>query len=395
MRSMRASRTVAGVLAVALLFPVVLFAQTTTYRVHSTHQSVEHSFAVRELVSGLRNPWAIAFVDDSTLLISERPGTLRLLTSLDGNGRLLTVEGVPEVVAGGQGGLLDVIIDPQFQTNNRVYLAHVVRTADGGTGTRVSSARLDRTDGSERLSAVRTLFTMNRGGRSGNHFGARMVIADDGYLYIALGDRGEQNRAQDPSDHAGSVIRLARDGSIPSANPFAAGRTPDGSAAAPEVFSFGHRNGQGIALHPHTRSVWMHEHGPRGGDEVNVLRAGANYGWPLATYGVAYSGAQIAASPTAPGTEPPLLHWTPSIAPSGMTFYTGLRFPQWRDNLFVGALAGRHIRRVVLDGTSVVEQESLLVGFDRIRDVRTGPDGFIYFITDSARGSLYRLETDN
>ena len=228
---------------------------------------------------------------------------------------------------------------------------------------------------------------MDRGGGTTRHFGSRMVFAGDGTLFITIGDRGEMERAQDLGDHAGKVIRIYDDGSIPADNPFVNTR-----GALPEIYSYGHRNAQGMAVHPVTGELWLHEHGPRGGDEVNIVKPGANYGWPVVTYGIDYSGAVISRETSRPGIEEPELYWVPSIAPSGMTFLTGTKFPGWEGDLFVGALVGQHLRRVDMEAGEVNGQEMLLertVG--RIRDVREGPDGDIWILTDAARGGLYRI----
>ena len=239
-----------------------------------------------------------------------------------------------------------------------------------------------------RLTDVETIFVAapKTGGRA--HYGSRLLFAPDGSLYVTLGDRySHRKEAQNPGTHLGSVIRITDSGGVPADNPFV-GR----SDARPEVFTYGHRNVQGMALHPRTGAVWTHEHGPRGGDEVNILKPGANYGWPAVTHGVDYSGAVISDRSEAPGMEPPLVYWVPSIAPSGMAFYSGDAFPEWQGDLFVGALAGAHLRRLELDGDRVTAQEELLVDLnERIRDVRSGPDGFLYLLTDASDGRLLRL----
>ncbi len=343
------------------------------------YSSREHDYAVEAVVTGLEHPWAVAFLPDGGLLITERPG--RLLR-IDAAGVRAPVAGLPEVAAVGQGGLLDVIVDPGFAGNRLIYFSYAER-AGGGLRTAVARAELD----GDRLLDVRRIFAMNRASGGGRHFGSRLAIVPDGDLVVALGERGQRHRAQDPADHAGSVLRMRPDGS-PSPRTTAVAIP----GAAPEVFTYGHRNAQGLAIHPGTGAIWVHEHGPRGGDEINILRGGANYGWPVVTYGREYSGGSIGTGTEAPGMEPPLLHWTPSIAPSGMAFYTGDEFPRWRGDLFVGALAGRHLRRVVLRGDEVIGQEVLLdrqVG--RIRDVRQGPDGALWVLTDEPSGALYRI----
>ena len=363
------SSSILLVALVAALAP----AQTQRY------SSREHHFVVEPIVGDLQHPWAVAFLPDGGMLITERPG--RLLR-VGGDGDRIAVRGLPEVAAVGQGGLLDVILDPAFADNRLIYFSYAER-AGGGLRTAVARGELD----GDRLVGVRRIFAMNRASRGGRHFGSRLAFLADGDLIVTLGERGQRHRSQDPGDHAGTVLRIRPDGS-PSPRT-AALAIPD---AAPEVFSYGHRNAQGLAIHPDTGAIWLHEHGPRGGDEINLVRGGANYGWPVVTHGREYSGGSIGVGTEAPGMEPPLLHWTPSIAPSGMAFYTGDEFPRWRGDLFVGALAARHLRRVVVRDGGVVEQEPLLAGqVGRIRDVRQGPDGALWILTDARSGALYRL----
>ena len=342
--------------------------------------SDQATFRVVRVASGLTNPWSIAFLPDGDALVSERPGALLRLNVDTGAVRIL--DGVPRVAAVGQGGLLDVELHPAFADNRLVYLSY----ADGRSGRYATSIARGRLTESG-LEEIEVLFTMNQPSGGGRHFGSRLAFGADGMLYATFGDRGERHRAQDPADHAGTVIRLRDDGSVPDENPFADG-------GAPEVYSFGHRNAQGLAVHPATGRLWLHEHGPQGGDEINVVDAGANYGWPVITYGREYrSGARIGVGTAAPGMAQPVLHWTPSIAPSGMTFYDGDRFPGWRGDLFAGALAGQHLRRVQLDGERAVAEEVLLhrrVG--RVRDVKQGPEGMLWLLEDARNGSIYRLE---
>lgn len=342
-------------------------------------RSEDARFLVRRVLDRTEHPWSIAFLDDTSYLITERPGEL-ILVSGDEVSR---VDGLPEIAATGQGGLLDLLIDPEFGDNRRIYFTYSARGQEG-LGTRLMSARLEGSTLVDR----ELLFTMEEGGSGGRHFGSRIVMGPDGFIYMSIGDRGSRNRAQDPADHAGKVLRLTTDGRAPSSNPFV--RRMD---ALPEVFSLGNRNIQGMAVHPDSGAVWAHEHGPQGGDEINIIEGGVNYGWPEVSYGREYSGGRISRSPTAPGFRDPLLHWTPSIAPSGMTFYEGSSFPAWEGDIFVGALVGRHLRRVELDGSSITGEEELLSGrLGRIRDVAVGPDGFLYLLIDDSRGAVYRLE---
>lgn len=335
------------------------------------------------VTEGLEYPWGLAFLPDGRMLVTERPGRLRLV---DAEGRLhpQPVSGVPAVAAFGQGGLLDVALHPDFARNGWIYLSYAAQ-GEGGYGTEVVRARLE----GQSLRDLKVVFSMRPKTTTGHHFGSRLVFDRQGYLYITLGDRGDMGRAQRLDDHAGSVIRLHDDGRVPADNPFVA--LPN---ALPEKFTLGNRNIQGAALHPATGALWAHEHGPQGGDEINVIRAGVNYGWPVATYGRNYgSGTPIGEGTHMAGTAQPLLQWTPSIAPSGMAFYRGDKFPAWRGNLFVGALRGQMLVRLELDGERIVREERLLENkVGRIRDVRNGPDGYLYLLIDDARGRIVRLE---
>ncbi len=317
------------------------------------------------------------------MLVTERPGRLRIIGK-DGKLEPQPVSGLPPVAATGQGGLLDIALHPRFPENNLVYFSFTAR-GEGGVGTEVARGKLS----GNRLENAQVIFRQDPKGGTGRHFGSRLVFDREGYLYITLGDRGEQNRAQKPDDHAGSVIRLHDDGRVPKDNPFA-GKP----GWKPEKYDLGHRNQQGAALHPKMGLLWTHEHGPQGGDEVNVVRAGANYGWPVITYGVEYViGTKIGEGTHKPGMAQPVHYWVPSIAPSGMAFYTGDKFPRWRGDLFVGALRDQMLVRLKLDGEKVMLEERMLKNtLGRIRDVRNGPDGFLYLLTDEASGALVRLE---
>lgn len=336
---------------------------------------------VVEVASGLDHPWGLAFLPDGSMLVTEREGRLRRILP---DGKLsAAIRGVPEVVARGQGGLLDVALDPRFADNRLVYLTYS-EPGQGGSGTTAARGRL----GEDGLSDVRVIFRQAPKLGTGHHFGSRLVFAPDGTLFITTGDRGQMARAQELSMHQGKVIRIRPDGSIPPDNPFV-GRTD----ARPEIWSYGHRNIQGAALHPTTGRLWLHEHGARGGDEINVPEAGRNYGWPVITYGMDYSGARIGEGTSKPGLEQPIHWWDPSIAPSGMAFCTSDRYPAWRGNLFIGSLRFSQLVRLEVDGTTVLKEERFLdeVG-KRIRDVRQGPDGFLYVTTDESGGSVLRLE---
>ena len=285
----------------------------------------------------------------------------------------------------GQGGLLDVQLDPEFAQNRWVYLSYA-EPREGGNGTAVARGKLTERG----LDDVQVIFRQDVTIDGRHHFGSRLVFGRDGRLFVTLGDRNsERARAQSLDSHIGKVVRIERDGKVPADNPFV-GRAD----AKPEIWSYGHRNVQGAALHPATGELWTHEHGPKGGDELNRDRAGLNYGWPKVTYGVEYSGKTISESPTAPGIEPPVHYWVPSIATSGLLFYTGDRFPKWKGNAFVGGLASQQVSRLEMDGNRVVREEVLLKGVlnQRVRDVEQGPDGYIYLLTDEDNGQLLRIE---
>lgn len=358
---------------------LVLTAAVTAAQVIPTE---EHRLRVVTLVSGLEHPWSLAFLPDGRILVTERPGRLRIVK--EGSLEPQAISGLPPIVAKGQGGLLDVALHPHFAENSWVYLSYA-GPGSGGMGTEVARGKLV----GDRLENVQVLFRQQPKTNARQHFGSRLVFDRAGYLFITLGDRGEMERAQKPDDHAGSVIRIHDDGRIPSDNPFV------GKAGwKPEKYDLGHRNQQGAALNPQTGELWTHEHGPQGGDEVNVIRPGVNYGWPVITYGVNYViGTKIGEGASKPGMAQPLHYWVPSIAPSGMAFYTGDKFPNWRGDLFVGALKDQMLVRLRLDGEKIVSEERLLKNvLGRIRDVRQGPDGFIYLLTDEENGVLVRLE---
>lgn len=337
-------------------------------------------YRLRQITGGLEHPWSLAFLPDGRVLVTERDGRLRLIE----NGRLAAapVAGVPEVVAIGQGGLLDVVPDPAFAENSILCLSYAGATPDGAA-THVLRARLD----GNRLVDGRVIL-VGGASRTGRHFGSRLAFDGQGLLYVSLGDRGEMARAQDLADLVGKIARITAEGGIPPDNPFV-GR----SDARPEIYAFGVRNPQGLARNPWTDAIWEQEHGPRGGDEVNILRAGANYGWPVVTHGIDYSFLPIGEGEEKPGIDPPRHVWVPSIAPSGMAFYDADLFPDWRGSLLVGALKDELLVRLELDGDRVVREERLLEGeIGRIRDVRVGPDGYVYLLNDETKGGLWRLE---
>jgi glucose/arabinose dehydrogenase len=335
---------------------------------------------VETLTQGLDHPWALTFLPVGDLLVTERSGTLKRLGS---EGESVTeIAGVPEVDARGQGGLLDVALHPDFAENRYVYLTWA-GAGEGGNATHLGRGRLQ----GDRLEEFETLFVATPFVNSTKHFGSRLVFDGNGHLFMTVGERGQRDRAQDLSDHNGSVLRLNLDGSIPDDNPFV-----DRDDVRDAIYSYGHRNPQGATRHPETGRLWIHEHGPRGGDEINIPEAGANFGWPKATYGREYHGPEIAPDEHGEGLVGPIHQWTPSIAPSGMAFYSHDRFPQWQGDLFVGALALTHLAHLEMDGREVVSERKLLQeqGW-RIRAVRQGPDGYLYVLTDHGNGRLLRI----
>lgn len=367
---------------VSLAVSLFLFAATPVLA-QDKHTSQQHDFKLVEVTSGLDHPWGMAFLPDGRILVTERDTpALRLV-----EGGVLhpnPIAGLPDTIStSGQGGLLDIALHPNFANNRLLYLSYAGKGKDG-VGTEVVRAKLV----GHQLTELETVFQVSPKTGGSAHYGSRLRFDRDGHLYITIGDRySYMQEAQNPANHLGSIIRLSDDGDIPADNPFA--RSLDKRA---EIYSYGHRNPQGLTLRPSDGSIWAHEHGPRGGDEVNKLKAGANYGWPAITYGIDYSGLSISDKTHAPGMEQPVVYWDPSIAPSGMAFYDGDKFPNWRDDLFVGALAGQHLRRLELQGDQVIEQEILLDDLARIRDVRSAPDGYLYVLTDESDGKLYRLE---
>jgi len=337
--------------------------------------------SVVTVAEGLEHPWGLAFLPDGGMLVTERSGRLRLVAR---DGQMSEpLAGVPEVYENGQGGLLDVAIDPDFAASRLIYLSYSEPGGEGG-GTAVARARL----GNGGLEQVEVIFRQQPKLDSGHHFGSRLVFLKDGTLIVTLGDRNRREFIPDLKAQIGKLVRINRDGTIPKDNPFV------GNAAySPDIYSLGHRNAQGATLNPDTGELWTAEHGARGGDEINIPQAGKNYGWPVISYGREYSGAKIGEGTSKPGLEQPVYYWDPSIAPSGMTFYTGDKFPAWRGNLFVGALKFQMLVRLEIDGHHVVKEERLLEEMgDRIRDVVQGPDGYLYLLTDEDDGRILRIE---
>jgi glucose/arabinose dehydrogenase len=340
--------------------------------------------SVETVASGLSHPWGLAFIDGGRMLVTERAGRLRVVSP---DGRVSPpVSGLPAIDDGGQGGLLDVVTGPNFASDRMIYWSFSEGRSEGGKGTSVARGRLSP-DGT-RVDDAAVIFRQQPAVRSSMHFGSRLVFDRTGALFVTLGDRFTQRAsAQDPATHIGKVVRVMPDGSIPRDNPFATG-----SGARAEIWSIGHRNVQAAALHPVTGKLWTVEHGARGGDEVNIPGKGLNYGWPVITYGVEYTGGRIGEGTRKEGLEQPIFYWDPSVAPSGAAFVTSGAFPAWNGNLLVGALAGQALVRLELDGERVTREERMLSGLNaRIRDVRQGPDGFIYLLTDADDGRLLRL----
>jgi glucose/arabinose dehydrogenase len=371
-------RPLAAFLALALALPAA-----STLAAESRDFASENGLVrVTTVAEGLEHPWGLAFLPDGRMLVTERPGRLRIVNA---DGTLSRpIAGVPRVQARGQGGLLDVVLHPKFAENGLVYLSFS-EPGSGGAGTSVARGRLD----GETLRDVQVIFRQSPKVDTGFHYGSRLVFDRSGQLWVSTGDRGMQDSAQDLTRGQGKLFKLNDDGTPATALPLAAR-----AGTHPGVFSYGHRNIQGMALHPQTGLVWTHEHGPRGGDEINVPRAGRNYGWPVITYGINYNGTTIGDGlKEKDGMEQPLHQWTPSIGASGFAFYTADRFPAWKGNAFVGSLALTHLQRLVLDGERVADTEVLLDDWnERIRDVRQGPDGALYVLTDARNGQVAKVE---
>ena len=350
------------------------------------HPSEQGRVSVEQIAEGLEFPWGLAFLPNAKqMLVTERPGRLRLV-DLDGQVSE-PLEGVPEVFASGQGGLLDVRLSPDFALDRLVYLSYAEAGSSGKAGTAVGRGKLSAD--MSRLENFEVIFRQQPKLSTGIHFGSRLAFDQDGKLFIALGENNQRATAQDMDKHQGKVVRIHPDGKAPADNPFVSEK-----GVPPEIWSLGHRNQQGAAFNPWTGALWTHEHGPRGGDEINLPKPGHNYGWPLATHGINYSGQPIpeATGELVEGSEAPHHVWLESPGISGMAFYDAERFPKWQHNLFIGALVDRSLIRLQLDGDEIVHDERLLKDMNaRIRDVRLGPDGYLYLLTDSAKGQLLRV----
>lgn len=346
-------------------------------------ESEEHTFQVVQLADNLAHPWGLAFLPSGDMIVTERPGRMNRVSP---DGTVTPLTGLPEIRSVNQGGLLDVVLHPDYENTGWIYFTYSNPQGEEVTSTTIARAQLE----GNALTDMETLYVQDPPKEPGRHYGSRIVFLEDGTFLASIGDRGLRDPAQDTQDDAGVLLRLNANGSIPSDNPFV-----DDDSVNDAHFSYGHRNQQGIVRHPETGVVWAHEHGPRGGDELNLIEAGNNYGWPVATYGREYNEDEPV------GIDPdetdrfvePVTQWTPSIAPSGLAAYDGDAFSEWQGNLFVGALAYQQVRRLELNDNEVTHQETLLSGeLGRIRDVRTGPDGFIYLLVDDASGGIFRME---
>lgn len=345
----------------------------------SSSTVLSKSFEVTEIASGLKHPWGMAFLPDGSALITERTGGL---IHMKQDGSLSTpISGLPEAVTRGQGGMLGLAVHPDFSNTREVYVCLSV-AGEGGQSSEVHKGILN--DG--KLENVSRVFQALPKVDSGFHFGCRVNFDQSGNVFISLGDRGSfKERSQETDAHFGKVVRVQQDGQAVADNPFVGG-------PAPEIYSYGHRNVQGMTVHPETGAIWTHEHGPKGGDEINILAKGANYGWPSITYGVNYNGSVITEDTEKEGMLQPLIYWDPSIAPSGMTFYNGDAFEHWQGDLFIGSLKFRYLKHLEMDGDKVVAQNNLLEDLDyRIRDVVQGPDGYLYLLTDASDGKVLKI----
>ncbi len=403
---------------IAVALPALLFALGAADA--QVVQTKEHKVRIVTVVQGLEHPWGLAFLPDGRMLVTERPGRMRVIGA-DGKLDPAPIADLPRVDPQGQGGLLDVALHPQYAATGWVYWTYAQRDEQGRNGTELARGKLAGQPGAYRMTDVQVLLKLEPKDNSGLHFGSRIVFdrmqprgqtpvsagagvaksqpdsrrlgSDPAVLmYVTFGERGTKERAQDLGDIAGKIVRLTDEGKPAPGNPFA------GSASArPEIFSFGNRNVQGAALHPASGALWATEHGPQGGDELNVIKPGVNYGWPTITYGVNYgSGTKIGEGTEKSGLAQPVKHWVPSPALSGLAFYNGDKFPRWRGDALLGALRGQVLIRVRLNGEKFVEDEFMLRGaLPRIRDVRAGPDGFVYLLTDQPNGAVLRLEPAN
>jgi glucose/arabinose dehydrogenase len=367
----------------------VVAGATACLGTQSDYESELYSYKVVTVAEGLQNPWSTVFLPDGDLLITERPGRLRVVR----DGQLLPepVPGVPAVRAEGQGGLMEIVLHPDFDSNRLIYMSIAKPDEDGSRSTTsIQRARYE----DDALEGLEEIFEADAWSSTAGHYGGKLAFDADGYLWITVGDRqappslegAMSHPAQNPMNHQGTILRLHDDGSVPEDNPFVGSQE-----ALPEIWSYGHRNLQGLAIHPETGQIWQTEHGPQGGDELNLALATRNYGWPVIGYGVNYGGGVIHEGTRKEGMEQPVHYWVPSIGTSGLMIYTGDQFPAWRGSFFAGGLAGGYIERLTIDGTRVTGTERIVEGIGRVRDIKQGPDGLIYVVLDDV-GSLVRLE---
>jgi glucose/arabinose dehydrogenase len=371
-----------------LLFvvPAVLMAARSVGSEKSADKLNLADLKLDTVVTGLKMPWAVAFLPDGNMLVTERlSGQLRIVK--DGVLESQPVKGVPKVVGKGQGGLLDVVLHPDYKKNGWIYISYSAPAEDGGAGANTALLRGKLKDGE--LVEQQLLFKAKPNPTGGNHFAGRIAFDKKGYVFLTVGERGQKEKAQDLGTHQGKVIRLHDDGRVPKDNPFV-GK----SGALPEIYSYGHRNMQGLAIHPSTGAIWEHEHGPQGGDEVNIVEKGKNYGWPLITFGIDYDNSVISEDTARAGMEQPVIYWKPSIAPCGMTFVTSDKFKDWKGDLLVGSLKFHYLKHCVVKGNKIVRQETIFEKIGRVRDVRQGPDGNIYVVLENT-GKIVRISPGN
>lgn len=350
----------------------------STFEEDTQYEKTAGSYSAETIVKGLQNPWGMAFLPDGRILITERSGSM--LIGKNGQVQKEKIAGVPKVYTRGQGGLLDIVLHPDYKKNGWIYFSYA-KPGDGGGTTTVARAKLN----GNTLTNLQELFSVHPYVSSSVHFGSRIVFDGKGYMFISTGERGTKNNAQDLGTHNGKVIRLHDDGRVPKDNPFV-----NKPGAKPEIWSYGHRNIQGLVYDAAKNILWAHEHGPKGGDELNILQKGKNYGWPLVTYGIDYDGSVISDKRTMAGIEPPIHQWTPSIAPCGMALVTTDKYKGWKGNLLVGALSHKYVARVQLRNNKFVSEEKLLDGEGRVRAVTQSPDGFIYVLTEGP-GQLLKI----
>ena len=350
------------------------------------HESEVLKFRVDTIVSGLQSPWGLEFLPNGDLLITERSGSLHRFS----RGKLSPpIKRLPPIKSGGQGGLLDIELHPNYQENGWIYLSYsAYSNIEGNNGSNTAIMRAKLTGNT--LTDQEIIFKAEPDLKTSHHFGSRLEFDKDGYLFLSVGDRGSRNNAQKLDNHCGKIHRIMDDGSIPTTNPFV-----NNKEAMPSIYSYGHRNPQGLVLHPKTKQIWSHEHGPKGGDEINIIRKGRNYGWPVITYGINYNGTILSPDSSKVGMEQPVIHWTPSIAPCGMTFVKGNRYPKWKNNILSGSLRFSHLNRSVVEGDKIIHQEQLLENIGRVRNVEISPDGYIYVAIESPGKILKLIPVDN